>query len=91
MFGLSLSKLLALIGILVTVWMVFRWVTRVANEPVGGARATSRRMGTRLFLVNVLGLYLWGMLRVWPVYLLGMTVRILLRGLAAGVRRSLPA
>lgn len=32
MFGLSLSKLLALIGILVTVWMVFRWVTRVANE-----------------------------------------------------------
>ena len=31
MFGLSLTKLLALIGIIVTVWTLFRWISRMAD------------------------------------------------------------
>jgi CDP-diacylglycerol--serine O-phosphatidyltransferase len=63
----------------------------VSNAPFARPRATSSRLLNTLLLANVLGLYLCGMLQVWPEYLLGMTVLILLSGLAAGFRRSLPA
>ena len=54
MFGLSLSKLLALIGIIIAVWTLFRWISRVADakrtdtgripgaRPAGGKRAERR-------------------------------------------------
>lgn len=38
MFGLSLSKLLALIGIIVTVWTLFRFLSRMANARDEAAR-----------------------------------------------------
>lgn len=47
MFGLSLSKLLALIGILMTVWMVFRWASRMANARDREARVGREQQAKR--------------------------------------------
>ncbi len=48
MFGLSFSKLMALIGIIIAVWTLFRWISRVSDarraDPgrVSGARPAAR-------------------------------------------------
>ena len=35
MFGLSLSKILALVGVILTVWAVYKWISRAqAARPV---------------------------------------------------------
>lgn len=55
MFGMSLSKLLALIGILIAVWTLFRWVQRVTDtrrqdgkaDRVGNARRSERNATAR--------------------------------------------
>ncbi|MCC7275369.1 MAG: hypothetical protein IT561_22055 [Alphaproteobacteria bacterium] len=47
MFGFSLSKLLALVGILVAVWVIFRWIGRLtaAPRPEGAPRPRQRQAG----------------------------------------------
>jgi CDP-diacylglycerol---serine O-phosphatidyltransferase len=80
----------------VTNWMPFLLsllsglgLAMVSNLPFRRPVALSSRLLNIVLLSNVLGVYFCGVLRIWPEYLFGVAVVVLLGGLGAGLRRPM--